>query len=141
MFRSRICALVLLVAAAALAAACATLPDVHPWYGGGASVKTPTVVGARGPLSRTQSDAVLARLESKGAAKDLLARHLAIEEEVAGQPLTIGNSATLLTDGPASYRAMFEAIERARDHVNCEFYIVDYDSAGTIRGGCGSGNH
>jgi cardiolipin synthase len=73
---------------------------------------------------------VRARLESKAPGTELLVRHLAIEEEVAGRPLTLGNSATVLVDGPASYRAMFDAIERARDHINCEFYIIDYDATG-----------
>ena len=88
------------------------------------------MVGARGALSRSQAAAVLARLESKGGKTDLLARHLALEEEVAGRPLTVGNSATLLHDGPASYRAMFEALDRARDHINVEFYIIDNDETG-----------
>jgi cardiolipin synthase len=57
-------------------------------------------------------------------------RHLAVEEEIAGQPLTVGNAATVLRDGPRSYRAMFEAIDRARDHINVEFYIIEDDEVG-----------
>jgi cardiolipin synthase len=72
---------------------------------------------------------VLARLQGAGAS-DLLARHIAIEEEIAGRPLTVGNSATLLRDGPGFYAAMFEAIETARDHVNLEFYIIEGDEVG-----------
>src|SRR5581483_6092301 len=81
---------------AALLTACSTLPDIRPWEALPTAGKTPTVVGARGPLTKQRADAVLARIEAKGGGNDLLARHLAIEEEVAGQPLTIGNSATLL---------------------------------------------
>jgi len=55
---------------------------------------------------------------------------LAIEEAVAGTPLTVGNAALLLQDGPASYKAMFSAIERARDHVNIEFYMIEPGEAG-----------
>jgi cardiolipin synthase len=73
---------------------------------------------------------VLARLQAKGGTSDVLARHIAIEEEIAGRPLTVGNAAALLHDGPASYRAMFEAIEQARDHVNVEFYIIEDDEVG-----------
>ena len=123
-------AFVLVTLVAAAAAGCATLPEVHPWFASRDAARTPTVVGARGVLSKKQADALIARLEPKGAAKDLLAKHLAIEEEIAGRPLTIGNSVSLLYDGPASYRAMFEAIERARDHVNAEFYIIDNDEIG-----------
>ena len=108
---------------------CATLPEVHPWAKSD-GVKAPAMVGARGALSRSQAAAVLARLESKGVKTDLLARHLALEEEVAGRPLTVGNSAALLNDGPASYRAMFDALERARDHINVEFYIIEDDATG-----------
>lgn len=126
---SRIRALVLGIAALAALVACATLPEVHPRYSSG-SGGTPAIVGARGPLTPQQAQAVIARLEARGGNKDLLARHLVVEEEIAGQPLTIGNAATLLYDGPASYRAMFEAIDRARDHINCEFYIIDFDDTG-----------
>ena len=116
--------------AAVLMLGCATLPEVHPWSAGSDGGKAPAMVGARGALSKKQAAVVLARLESKGAGTDLLARHLALEEEVAGRPLTVGNSATLLYDGPASYQAMFEAIERARDHINVEFYIIEDDEMG-----------
>ena len=113
-----------------LLAGCATLPDVHPWSRPGDITKTPTLVGARGPLNAQRSAALLARLQAKGGGSDLLSRHIAVEEEVAGRPLTVGNHATVLMDGPASYRAMFEAIERARDYVSVEFYIIEEDEIG-----------
>ena len=108
---------------------CATLPEVHPWYGHTQEAGAPSVVGARGPLSRERAKAVLARLSAQGDT-DLLARHVAIEEAVSGEPLTLGNAATLLNDGPAAYASMFDAIAAARDHVNVEFYIIDDDEIG-----------
>ena len=114
----------------ALFAGCATLPDVHPWSRPSDVRKAPTLVGARGPLNAQRSAAVLARLQAKGGGSDLLARHIAVEEEVVGRPLTVGNQATVLMDGPASYRAMFEAIDRARDSINVEFYIIEGDEVG-----------
>lgn len=36
-----------------------------------------------------------------------------------------GNEVRILVDGPATHRAMFEAIERARDHVNLQTYILE----------------
>ncbi len=42
----------------------------------------------------------------------------------------MGNAVRLLNDGPASYGAMFEAIERARDHIHVEFYIIESDEVG-----------
>jgi cardiolipin synthase len=121
--------LVLSFLASVLIAGCASLPDVQPWFNSSGTSKPPSIVGSRGPLSPERAARVLARLQSTGA-PDLLARHLAIEEEVAGRPLTVGNSATLLRDGPASYAAMFDAIESARDHVNIEFYIIEGEEVG-----------
>lgn len=47
-----------------------------------------------------------------------------------GEPLLGGNQLTLLQDGPATFAAMFEAIEQARDHINIESYIVEADGPG-----------
>jgi cardiolipin synthase len=116
-------------AAAAAVLGCATLPEVDPWYTHTGETHAPAVVGARGPLSRERAKAVLARLSAQGST-DLLSRHIAIEQEVSGEPLTVGNAATLLNDGPAAYASMFDAIAGARDHVNIEFYIIDDDDIG-----------
>ncbi|HLI22744.1 MAG TPA: phospholipase D-like domain-containing protein [Stellaceae bacterium] len=80
------------------------------------------VVGARGPLSPAQSRAVIARL---GANSDLLQRHLAIEQEVSGAPLFVGNSTQLLVDGPATFRAMFAAMRSAKRNIYLEYYIFE----------------
>jgi cardiolipin synthase len=55
---------------------------------------------------------------------------LALEQEVSGSPLTTGNAAVLLQDGPATYAAMFAAIEGARDHINLETFILEDDKVG-----------
>ena len=86
--------------------------------------------GARGPLSAAQSKAVLDKLEAGARPTDIFDRHLALEEAIVGSPLTTGNSVRLLQDGPATYRAMFEAIDAARDHINMETYILDDDEVG-----------
>ena len=54
----------------------------------------------------------------------------AIEEAIAGSPLTTGNQVLLLQDGPATFQAMYTAILAARDHINLETYIFDDDVAG-----------
>ena len=113
------------------AGACATLPDIHPWTEEATRGRAiPTVIGARGELPPEKAKALLQRLAAQGKGSDLLARHIAIEEELAGAPLTAGNDVTLLHDGPATYRAMFDAIARAQDHVNLEFYIIEDDEVG-----------
>ena len=114
--------------AAACTFGCATLPEVHPWVES-AGARTPTMVGSRGPISRERAAKILTRLSGSGGS-DLLTKHVAIEEEVSGAPLTLGNAAKLLYDGPATYRSMFEAIDGARDHVNIEFYIIEDDEVG-----------
>jgi cardiolipin synthase len=121
---------VLLLFLGALLAGCATLPDVHPWSRPSDTDSKPTIVGSRGQqLKPEQIAKVLARIRGNSDS-DLLEKHIAIEEEIAGRPLTVGNSATLLRDGPASYQAMFDAIAAARDHVNVEFYIIEDDEVG-----------
>src|SRR5438045_3681194 len=82
------------------------------------------VDGQRGPLSAQQSKAVLARLASHGEDTGIFERHLALEGEIAGSPLVVGNRISLLKDGPATYAAMFAAIGAARDHIHMETYII-----------------
>lgn len=86
--------------------------------------------GSQGPLSAERSRAILERLRAGGQGTDVLSRHLALEEAVAGSPLTAGNRAVLLEDGPATYRAMLAAIATAKDHIHLETYIIDDDEVG-----------
>ena len=81
-----------------------------------------TVVGAHGPLSPAQSKAVIAKL---GANSDLSQRHLAIEQEVSGAPLSVGNRIQLLVDGPQTFRAMFAAMQSAKRDIYLEYYIFE----------------
>jgi cardiolipin synthase len=83
------------------------------------------VENARGPLSYQQSQAILADLKKKSPETSIFDRHLAVEESVAGSPLSIGNRATLLEDGAATYPAMLAAIKSARKTVHLEVYIFD----------------
>jgi len=109
-----------LLALAVMLAGCA-VPSVDGIIDGVPAVQQ-EVVGAQGPLSPAQSRAVIARL---GAQSDLLQRHLAIEQEVAGTPLSIGNRTQLLEDGPATFHAMFAAMKSARRNIYLEYYILE----------------
>jgi cardiolipin synthase len=51
-------------------------------------------------------------------------------EKTLDAPLVRGNEGRLLVDGPATHRAMFEAIRRARDHVNLQTYILEAEGPG-----------
>ena len=44
--------------------------------------------------------------------------------------MVTGNKVTLLIDGPATYDAMFKAIQSAKDHINLETYIFEDDEVG-----------
>jgi len=50
---------------------------------------------------------------------------LAIEQAVAGTPLTAGNATQLLRDGDGTFAAVFAAIAQARHHVNLEYYTLE----------------
>jgi len=116
-------------ALAAAAAGCGTLPTINPDMDARSS-RPVRLEGARGPLSAQQSRATLARLASDGAPTSIFERHLAVEEAVVGTPLVVGNKVVLLQDGPATYRAMFDAIAAAKHHVHMETYIIEDDEVG-----------
>ena len=57
-------------------------------------------------------------------------RHARVLMRSLRHRLVAGNHFDLLIDGPATYAAMFEAIDAARDHINLESYIVEADGPG-----------
>lgn len=112
---------------------CATsLPEV-PTHTESTSPSPPEIIGSKGKLTGTRARAVLSR-EAQGAnAEELIKKTAALMESVGGQPphpLTAGNKITLLVDGPATYEAMFKAIEGAKDHINFETFIFSDDEVG-----------
>jgi cardiolipin synthase A/B len=88
------------------------------------------MTGSRGPLTRAQTDAILERLKAGAKETNIFDRHLAVEEAITGSPFSVGNKVTLLQDGPATYRAMFAALDAARDHIHLEMYIIEDDEIG-----------
>jgi cardiolipin synthase len=118
-----------LVLCLACLTACSSLPKIVPDL---ARRPGPPVQleGVRGPLSAAQSRAILKRLEKNAQDTGIFERHLAVEESIVGSPLTTGNDVQLLQDGPATYQAMFAAIDAAADHINMETYILDDDEVG-----------
>ncbi len=108
---------------------CATLPDTQALIARhtGQAVRFDD---ARGPISEQKAAAILAQLKQNSEALDILDKQIALEQAIVGSPLVVGNKATLLQDGPATYAAMFAAIGQAQDHVNLESYIIDDDEVG-----------
>lgn len=116
-------------------AGCATLPDVEYLHDRDLVQQTPpTIVNNQGELPEEKADALLQRMRTKAGPTDILAKHVAAEETISGRPLVAGNKVTLLDDGPATMRAMMNAIRNARDHINLETYIYEADDVGRALG-------
>lgn len=116
---------------------CASVPDYDDQRAGPASTAaaSPNIVGARGPLTDRQSKALLARIDTQSGDPGVLQRHLAIEQAVAESPLLAGNRTHLLRDGPATFQAMFAAIQGAKQQIDLEYFIVeDIESDGVRLG-------
>ncbi len=89
------------------------------------SVAKPQIQGARGPLSVAESKALIAKIGDGAGASDILQRHLAIDEAVAGSPLTADNSVRVLRDGPETFHTIAEAIGNAKHEINLEYYTIE----------------
>ena len=116
----------LLVSVLTFGGGCATLPDVTETIRDVPAGQEPRqIASAKGLLSPKQSKALMERLQGSVDQTDMLQRYTAVIESVSESPLTKGNKVTLLVDGPATYAAMFKAVENARDHINIETYIME----------------
>jgi cardiolipin synthase len=110
-----------------IAAGCSTVPDVDEEIAEATSTTTarPLILGVDGTLNVAQSNRALSSLATDPAADSVLEHHLAIEQAVAGTPLTSGNATELLRDGDGTFAAVFEAIAQARHHINLEYYTLE----------------
>jgi len=113
----------------AVAAGCATLPDTE-FLSERYVAQSARFENARGPLTARRSAAIVAELKRRSGDLDVLDKQIALEQEIVGSPLVVGNRVTLLEDGPATYKAMLAAIAGAKDHVNIESYIIEDGEAG-----------
>lgn len=84
------------------------------------------VVAPRGRLDQAERKALLERIGDQGS-EHLVKRHLANMARFGSVDLYAGNDADLLIDGPATFAAMFRAIEAARHSILLESYIVEHD--------------
>ena len=122
-------AMTLGLACACVLAGCASLPDTDALIAQH-SAQTARFESARGPVSAKRSAAITAALKRTSGDLDLLDKQIALEQATSDSPLTLGNKATLLQDGTATYAAMFTAIAQAKDHINLESYIIEDDDTG-----------
>jgi len=112
-----------------LLASCSSIPTMVPDM----AMQSPHPVqldGKNGPLTATQSKAILAKLKKNGDDTNIFDKHLALMAEIGKSPLVVGNKVELLIDGTTTYKAMFEAIENAKDNINMETYIFEDDEVG-----------
>jgi cardiolipin synthase len=126
MNRARSFFLFLLVSIVTLGGGCATLPNVTETMRDVPADQEPRQIGSvKGLLSPKQSKALMERLKRSVAPTDILERYTAVIESVSESPLTKGNKVALLVNGPATYAAMFKAVEHAKDHINIETFTME----------------
>lgn len=121
----------LLLALCLLASGCAkTLPPAKGMVSEGTSASPPKIETAGRTLSPKESRELIKKLETEGGSADILERQTKLIEEISGAKLISGNKATLLIDGPATYKAMFKAIGEAKDSINLETFLFNDDVTG-----------
>lgn len=95
------------IAAASLslmAAGCASLPDTQ-FLSQRYTAQATRFQDAWGPLSVKKSAAIVAQLKRANGDLDILDKQTALEQQIVGGALVVGNKVTLLQDGPATYQA------------------------------------
>lgn len=121
----------LFAAILSLGSGCATLPDVSAMMEQAPTAQPPRQIdSSKGLLSPKKSQAIMDRLKQSVDPTDVLEHHIAVVESVTESPLVKGNKVTLLADGPATYAAMFQAIQNAQDHIQLQSYIIEDDEVG-----------
>jgi cardiolipin synthase len=113
-----VCALTLSVAA------CATEPKVDALIDATSNGRV-RVVGARGPLSDRESEAILERVTRENPKSGVLERHIAFQQALVDAPLIAGNKVELLRDGPETFAAMFAAIDGAKQSLELEYFTLE----------------
>jgi cardiolipin synthase len=111
--------------AAVLLASCANVPVFDERLASPRAQSDIEIMGARGPLSKKQSKAVLSRLAAQAPDAGALERHLAVEQAVAESPLFASNRVSILRDGAQTFPAMFAAIHAAKHYLYLEYYIFE----------------
>jgi len=115
---------------ACLLAACTTAPSLpdapapRPAVSTAAVASQISVDSPKGELNQGQKEQVLHAVAAQGGAESIK-RHLAAMASFGDIDLYAGNDARLLVDGPATFKAMFAAIGKARRSILLESYIIE----------------
>jgi cardiolipin synthase len=114
-----------------LISGCVSLPNREEVLSeGNRGPAVPRVKGSEGALSAQKSERILERAAGDADEAEQLKRLAQSEQAITGLPLVAGNRVTLLVDGPAAYRAIFDAIKNAKDHIHLETFILADDEMG-----------
>jgi cardiolipin synthase len=108
----------------ALLSGCVHIPSIPEPLATDSGVQI-RVQGAKGPLSRRATAALLQRLSAEVPDASALQRHLVIEQTVSGSALYTGNRVSVLRDGPDTFAATFAAIHAAQRYLYLEYYIFE----------------
>jgi len=111
---------------------CASLPNVQKMMDRDLSNSDePTkIMGPHGEFPSKKSDAIIKRLENQVDPTELLRQQVQLMQSIGGSPMVAGNKVSLLIDGEATYAAMLEAIENAKDNINFQTFIFEDDAVG-----------
>lgn len=120
-----------LLALLTICAGCATVPDTG-FLSRPTRLQQAKFENAWGPISARTSAAIVAELKRQTGDIDILDRQIAIEQAIVGEPLVLGNKATLLLDGPATYEARLALIRGAQRTINIEAFIIRDDNMGEM---------
>lgn len=78
-----------------------------------------------------QVDTIVGSLQEASAARTVaLPAPLKVYENLARFPFTAGNRVTLLVDGQATFNAMFQSIDEARNYILVQYFIIKDDELG-----------
>ena len=119
-----------IAAAVAVSAGCAAVPDIDRALLHGQHAPVRMKAADQSALPGGQVRAVLESLKGRSPDTSIFDRHLAVEQALAGSPLSVGNRVSLLQDGAGTYPPMLAAIRSARHHVHMEMYIFEADEVG-----------
>ncbi len=82
------------------------------------------------PASESEYRALLAENAPDPARRVMLDKLLRVSGAMTDRHLVTGNTVKPLVDGPGTFRAMFEDIGAARDHIHVETFILEDDQVG-----------
>lgn len=90
----------------------------------------PTVLDADGNRLSREATRALFDAADPGGRNGMLPQLARVIDGITHEPLVAGNDVRPLVDGPATFKAMFEAIAAARHHIHLETFILDDDEIG-----------